>query len=93
MTMPNVTDVLATAQAIIDHHDRLLATAPRPMPLAPPRRWPMPLLHRLRTLIGSWTTCRFMAKPRINPDYPRQEMVTDCVARIDPYVYIRSLSG
>jgi hypothetical protein len=90
--MPNVTNVLATAPTITAQHD-FLATPPTTTLLHTPRRRHITLLHGLQTLMAACTWRRAMESRWIHPGYPRQESLVEHVARIDPYLYIRSLSG
>jgi hypothetical protein len=80
-----------TTHTTTDQHD-LLTTLPTTPPLRIPRRRGTGLLHLLHTVMHACTRGH-RQRPRINPDYPRQETVVDRVVRIDPYLYIHSLSG
>jgi len=91
--MPTVTAVQATVPTSTDQHNLVATPTTRTTLLRLPRRRHATFPHLLQTLIRSWATRRFMEKPRLNPAYPRQETGVDRVVRIDPYVYIRSLSG
>lgn len=91
--MPNVTDVLTTAQAIIDNHELRLTTAPRPTPLAPPRRRPGLLQRAFHMVMALCTRRHVRERQGMHLDSRRQESPQECVARIDPYLYILSISG
>jgi hypothetical protein len=90
--MPNGTSVLATAQTRIDQHDLLVTPPTRTTSLPTPRRRHGVLLHAWHSLLGSWAKRR-LDQEWSNPDYPRWETVPERVARTEPYLYIRSLSG
>ena len=72
----------------------LLATPPTLTTLLriPRRRFTafLPLLQALRV---AWAQRHHMAGRGIASDYPRRETVPERVARTEPYLYIRSLSG
>jgi hypothetical protein len=90
--MPTETDILATAQAIIDTHARRL-TPPTPPPLLTPRRRGTGLRRLLHLVLGACSRSLRPKQPRLNPAYPRQDTAVDRVIRIDPVLYLRSLSG
>jgi hypothetical protein len=91
--MPTVTAEQATIHTRTDQHDLLATPPPRTIPLRIPRRPSMTLVRILQTLKRAWTIYPRRAVSRLHPDYPRQETVYDRAARIDLYLYIRSLSG
>ena len=91
--MPTVTNEQVTALPICDQRD-LLSTLPTPTTsLRIPRRRHFSFLHILQAVKVAWTQRHYRQGPHINPDYPRQETVPDRAARIDLYLYARSLSG
>jgi hypothetical protein len=91
--MPPVPDVLTTAQAIIDQHALRLMTAPRLLPLAPPRRRPG-MLQRVLSLLRVLCTPRHERAWRGMPlDVRRQTLLHERAARIDPYLYILATSA
>ena len=81
-----------TAQTITDEHD-LLVTPPTPTPLRIPRPTQRTFLGVLQTVMMAWTRRRPMESRGIRPDGPRWETPIDRCIRIDPYLYLRSLSG
>ena len=92
--MPTVTNIRATAQTTSDQCDLLtIPPTTTTTPLRIPRRRPRVLLHILQTLMGTGTRRSPMQRQRVNPDYPRQETPIDRCVQLDPYLYIRSLSG
>jgi hypothetical protein len=93
-TMPTVTDAPVPAYALINQDDPLaiLPTTPT-TPLHTPRRRVPGLWRLLRTVLGACTRCHPQETPRLNPDYPPQETAVDHVIRLDPSLYLRTLSG
>jgi hypothetical protein len=77
-----------------DQHDLLTISPTIPTtPLHTPRRRVTGLRRILHTLLSACTRRHRQEQPRINPDYPRQETAVDRVIRLDPLLYLRSLSG
>jgi hypothetical protein len=90
--MQHVTAVRATTPTITDQYD-LLVTPPTTTPLHIPRRRHTALLRVLETLLISWTRRRSMESRRIPPDSLQWETPSERAARLDPYLYILSISG
>jgi hypothetical protein len=91
--MPIVTAVRATAQPNIDQRDLVVIPPTPTILLRLLRRRHIAFLHLLQTLLISWIRHRVMERQWINPTYQRQETIPERVARTEPYLYIRSLSG
>jgi hypothetical protein len=90
--MPNATNVPATVPPRTPQHNLFVTPTARTTLLQTPRRFAV-FLHPLQTLRAAWTRPRCREHRCITPDYPRQETVPERVARTEPYLYIRSLSG
>ena len=91
--MSPVPDVLTTAQAIIDQHELRLTIAPRPAPLAPPRRRPGTLQRVLSPLRALCTRRHERARRGMPLGARRQETPQERALRIDPYLYILATSA
>ena len=92
--MPTVTAEQVTAHASTDQRE-LLMTPPTTTTLLriPRRKVDFSFLHMLQAVKVAWIARHCKTGPSINPGYPRQETIPDRAARIDLYLYARSLSG
>ena len=89
--MPNVIDDPATVREIYHQRDAL-STYPTTTPLPTPRRRRTFLLNFLRTFVAACTGRHPLESRWVRPDL-RMETPVDALARKQPYLYIRSLSG